>query len=107
MVALSDLADLGKPSDAKLTTAVAEDLEGDLELPNHRQISDQLCVAGLGRVVMGRQAAGTGFAAARSRADAPQSDYTQLVGDLSLARQLQVTVKICRDGCRPRWLGRL
>jgi len=49
---------------------------------------------------MVRQAAGTAFAAARSLADAPQSDYTQLVGDLSMVRQLEMTFKVFRDGGR-------
>ena len=51
-------------------------------------------------VGMVRQAAGTAFATARSLADAPRSDYTQLVGDLSMARQLEVTFKVFRDGGR-------
>lgn len=49
---------------------------------------------------MVRFAAGTAVAAARSLADAPQSDYTQLVGDLSMVRQLEVTFKVFRDGGR-------
>ena len=56
---------------------------------------------------MVRQAAGTAFAAARSLADAPQSDYTQLVGDLSMVRQLEVTFKIFRDGGRQLGIARL
>jgi hypothetical protein len=49
---------------------------------------------------MVRQVAGTAFAAARSLADAPRSDYTELVGDLSMVRQLEVTFKVFRDGGR-------
>lgn len=47
-----------------------------------------------------RQVAGTAFAAARSFADAPQSDYTQLLGDLAMVRQLEVTFKTFRDAGR-------
>lgn len=55
-----------------------------------------------------RQFAGTALAAARSLADAPRSDYyTQLVGDLSMARQLEVTFKLFRDGGRQLGIGRL
>jgi hypothetical protein len=40
-----------------------------------------------------KRVAGTAFAAARSLADAPESDYARLVGDLALARNLEVTFK--------------
>ena len=47
-----------------------------------------------------KRAAGTVFAAARSLADTPQSDYMRLMGDLGLARQLEVTFKTFRDAGR-------
>lgn len=47
-----------------------------------------------------RQVAGSALAVARSLADAPQSDYAMLVGDLTLVRQLEVTFKTFRDGGR-------
>jgi hypothetical protein len=47
-----------------------------------------------------RQIVGTAFAAGRSLADAPHSDYTQLVADLSMVRQLEVTFKTFRDAGR-------
>ena len=51
--------------------------------------------------------AGTAFAAARSLADTPQSDYTRLTGDLAMARQLEVTFKIFRDAGRELRITRL
>jgi hypothetical protein len=54
-----------------------------------------------------RRVAGTAFAAARSLADAPQSDYMRLVGDLALARNLEVTFKTFRDAGRQLGIDRL
>jgi hypothetical protein len=51
--------------------------------------------------------AGTAFAAARSLADTPQSDYVRLVGDLALARNLEVTFKTFRDAGRQLGIERL
>jgi hypothetical protein len=54
-----------------------------------------------------RRVAGTAFAAGRSLADAPRSDYSRLVGDLSMVRHLEVTFKLFRDAGRELRLARL
>src|SRR5207248_9137494 len=54
-----------------------------------------------------KRVAGTAFAAARSLADTPQSDYSRLVGDLALARNLEVTFKVFRDAGRQLGIDRL
>src|SRR3954471_674092 len=54
-----------------------------------------------------KRVAGTAFAAARSLADTPQSDYMRLVGDLALARNLEVTFKTFRDAGRQLGIERL
>lgn len=54
-----------------------------------------------------KRVAGSAFATARSLADAPQSDYLRLMGDLALARQLEVTFKTFRDAGRELRIERL
>jgi hypothetical protein len=54
-----------------------------------------------------KRVASTAFATARSLADAPQSDYARLLGDLALARQLEVIFKTFRDGGRQLGIDRL
>jgi hypothetical protein len=54
-----------------------------------------------------KRVAGTAVAVARSFADTPQSDYVRLVGDLALARQLEVTFRTFRDAGRELRITRL
>jgi hypothetical protein len=54
-----------------------------------------------------KRMAGTAFAAARSLADTSQSDYARLIGDLALARNLEVTFKTFRDAGRQLGIDRL
>jgi hypothetical protein len=54
-----------------------------------------------------KRVAGTALGVTRSFADTPQSDYTRLMGDIALARQLEVTFKTFRDAGRELHIDRL
>src|ERR1051325_3410726 len=47
-----------------------------------------------------KRMAGSAFGTVRSLADAPQSDYSRLMDDLALVRQLEVSFKIFREAGR-------
>ena len=54
-----------------------------------------------------KRVAGPAFTSARSLADTPRSDYSRLVDDLSMARHLEVTFRIFREGGRELGIARL